>query len=79
MVTFSLEQFFSFSSYLDSTPRKRQNMGSTALIGAFIIALIVIGNRHFGWSHRFQEWRYGRKIDETVDWQNFTDAFKVEK
>jgi hypothetical protein len=41
--------------------------------------LLAIGNRHFGWIHRVQEWRYGRKIDETLDWQAFTDAFKVEK
>ena len=50
--------------------------GVPALISIF---LLVAGNRHFGWIHRFQEWRYGRKIDETVDWQAFTDAFKVEK
>jgi len=54
-------------------------MGTKALISAFIIGLIVIGNKHFGWLHRFQEWRYGRKIDETVDWQNFTAAFKDEE
>ena len=54
-------------------------MLQNALIGVGLVTLLVIANRHFGWIHRFQEWRYGRKIDETVDWQAFTDAFKVEK
>jgi hypothetical protein len=54
-------------------------MFQNAIVSVSLVTLLVIANRHFGWSHRFQEWRYGRKIDETLDWQAFTDAFKVEK
>jgi hypothetical protein len=54
-------------------------MFQIALVSVGLVTLLAIGNRHFGWIHRVQEWRYGRKIDETLDWQAFTDAFKVEK
>jgi hypothetical protein len=50
-----------------------------ALMSLIIVALFMAGNVKFAWIHRFQEWRYGRKIDETVDWQAFTDAFKADK
>jgi len=43
------------------------------------IFLLVFGNRHFGWIHRFQEWRYGRKVDETLDWAAFNKAFEADK
>jgi hypothetical protein len=54
-------------------------MIENALIGIFTATLLIAGNVKFGWIHRFQEWRYGRKVDETVDWQAFTDAFKADK
>jgi hypothetical protein len=44
-----------------------------------VIFLLVLANRHFGWVHRFEEWRYGRKVDETVEWEAFTAAFKDEE
>jgi hypothetical protein len=54
-------------------------MFEIALMVIFTGTLLVMGNVKFGWIHRFQEWRYGRKIDETLDWQAFTDAFKADK
>jgi hypothetical protein len=49
------------------------------ILALMFVTLLVLGNRHFGWLHRFQEWRYERQMDETYEWQEFNDAFKVEK
>lgn len=54
-------------------------MFENAVIGIFTVTLLIAGNVKFAWIHRFQDWRYGRKIDETVDWQAFNKAFEVEK
>jgi hypothetical protein len=54
-------------------------MFQNAIVGVALVTLLVIANRHFGWTHRFQEWRYGRKIDETLDWQAFNKAFEDQK
>jgi hypothetical protein len=48
-------------------------------IALIAVALIVAGNWKFGWLYRFQEWRYGRKVDQTVEWEAFTAAFKDEE
>jgi len=49
------------------------------VLALIIIFLLVAGNRHFGWIHRFQEWRHGRAVDQTVEWEAFTAAFKDEE
>lgn len=44
-----------------------------------LLALLALANVKFGLWWRFQDWRYGRKVDETVEWEAFTAAFKDEE
>jgi len=49
------------------------------ILTSFVIFLAVLLNGHFHLIHRFQEWRYERKVDGTQEWQEFKKAFEVEK
>ena len=32
-----------------------------------------------GFLDQYRDWRHGQAVDETLDWQAFTDAFKESK
>jgi uncharacterized membrane protein HdeD (DUF308 family) len=49
------------------------------IVAGSVIGLAVLLNGHFNFIHRFQEWRYERKVDNTQEWQAFKDAFEVQK
>jgi hypothetical protein len=51
-------------------------MVEIAIAGIVTATLLLAANGKFKLVHRFKEWRYGRKIDETTEWAAFNAAFR---
>lgn len=48
-------------------------------LAIFLISITYLALKPGGFLDQYRDYRHGKAVDETLEWQSFTDAFKADK